>query len=136
MNRTFDQPRTPELAVALQYDGTNAPRITAKGSHLQAQQILELAERHGIPLRRDPEMAAILAQVPLGDEVPEELYRAIAEIIAFAYLVSGKRPPGFDESQYEERQNEEEPKEGTLLGPELLPGPDDDLGDDWLDINN
>lgn len=115
MSRTFDQPRTAELAVALQYDGVNAPRITAKGSHFQAQQILELAERHGIPLRKDPEMAAILAQVPLGEEIPEQLYRAIAEIIAFAYLVSGKRPPGF------EPDTGTDPDPDMAAEPELLP---------------
>lgn len=116
MSRTFDQPRSAELAVALQYDGTNAPRITAKGSHLQAEQILKLAEQHGIPLRRDPEMAAILAQVPLGDEIPEHLYRAIAEIIAFAYLISGKRPPGFEQNP--------EPEAGHAGEPEMEPGHD------------
>jgi flagellar biosynthesis protein len=124
MSRTFDQPHRPELAVALEYDGTNAPRITAKGTKLQAQQILALAEQHNIPLRRDPEMAAILAQVPLGDEVPENLYRAIAEIIAFAYLVSGKRPPGFDRPEpetghdSEPRTHPEAEVVGELLAPE------------------
>jgi flagellar biosynthesis protein len=97
MNKTYHQHRDNEIAVALQYDGSSAPRITAKGSEALARQILEQAERHGIPLRQDPEMALILAQIPVGDEVPENLYRAIAEIIAFAYLVSGKRPPGFEE---------------------------------------
>ena len=93
-----DIPRqTPELAVALLYDGENAPRITAKGKGVLAEKILEQARRHQVPLEEDPELAAILSQIPLGDEIPESLYRAIAEVIAFAYLVSGKRPPGFTE---------------------------------------
>ncbi len=92
-----DVPRqSPELAVALLYDGENAPRITAKGKGALAEKILEQARRHQVPLEEDPELAAILSQIPLGDEIPESLYRAIAEVIAFAYLVSGKRPPGFN----------------------------------------
>jgi flagellar biosynthesis protein len=88
-----------ELAVALLYDGENAPRITAKGRGAVAREILELAAEQRIPLENDPELAAILAQIPLGDEIPEPLYRAIAEVIAFAYMVSGKRPPGFQEPE-------------------------------------
>jgi flagellar biosynthesis protein len=89
----------PDVAVALLYDGDNAPRVTAKGEGELAARILALAEEHGVPLQDDPELAAILAQIPLGDEIPEALYRAIAEVIAFAYLISGKRPPGFKEQE-------------------------------------
>ena len=92
MSNTYTQP--PETAVALLYDGTNAPRITAKGRGLLAEKIFTLAEKHGIPIENDPELAEILAQIPLGDEIPENLYRAIAEVISFAYLISGKKPPG------------------------------------------
>ncbi len=83
---------TSELAVALKYDGNNAPKVTAKGEGITAQQILELAERHGVPMQHQPELAKILAQVPLGDEIPRELYVAVAEVIAFAYFLSGKIP--------------------------------------------
>lgn len=95
MKESFDQP--PELAVALLYDGENAPRVTAKGRGELAARIVQLAEQHNVPLEGDPELAAILAQIPIGNEIPESLYRAIAEVISFAYLVSGKRPPGFKE---------------------------------------
>jgi flagellar biosynthesis protein len=86
-----------DIAVALRYDGENPPRITAKGRGDLAKRILESARANDIPLEDDPELAAILAQIPLGEEIPENLYRAIAEVIAFAYLLSGKRPPGFPE---------------------------------------
>ncbi len=85
-NNTF---HSSELAVALKYDGNNAPKVTAKGVGITAQQILELAEKHGVPLQHEPELAAILAQVPLGDEIPQELYVAVAQIIAFAYFING-----------------------------------------------
>ena len=81
-----------DIAVALKYDGKNAPKVTAKGEGLTAEQILEIADRHGIPLQAEPELAKILAQVPLGEEIPRELYVAVAEVIAFAYFLSGKTP--------------------------------------------
>ncbi len=84
-----------DVAVALLYDGENAPRITAKGRGELAEQIIALAEKHGVPLHGDKDLAALLSQIPLGDEIPEQLYVAIAHVIAFAYLVSGKFPPGF-----------------------------------------
>ena len=84
--------KQPDLAIALSYDGENAPRITAKGRGDVASQILELAAAHDVPLHEDPELSLLLAQIPLGDEIPESLYRAVAEVIAFAYLLSGKRP--------------------------------------------
>lgn len=84
-----------DLAVALSYDGQNTPRITAKGRDELAKKIIESAEQAGVPRMPDPELAAVLAQVPLGDEIPEALFRAVAEVIAFAYIVSGKLPTGF-----------------------------------------
>jgi len=92
-----DYINNPDVAVALLYDGENAPRITAKGRGELAERITALAEEHGIPFHGDPELAALLAQIPLGDEIPETIYIAIAEVIAFAYMVSGKRPPGFQD---------------------------------------
>jgi flagellar biosynthesis protein len=81
-----------DIAVALQYDGKNAPKVTAKGEGFTAQQILTIAEKHGVPLQNEPELARILAQVPLGEEIPQQLYIAVAEVIAFAYFISGKTP--------------------------------------------
>lgn len=92
-----DIEQNPDMAVALVYDGDQAPRVTAKGRGPQVEQLLALAREHDIPLENDPDLVSILAQIPLGDEIPEALYRAVAEVIAFAYLVSGKRPPGFRE---------------------------------------
>ena len=84
-----------DIAVALSYDGDNAPRVTAKGQKQLARQIIAAAEEAGVPLYPDPEMAMILSQVPLGEEIPDNLYKAIAEIIAFAYILAGKFPEGF-----------------------------------------
>ncbi len=95
---TKESEQQEELAIALYYDEKNAPRITAKGEGAIARQILAIAKEHNIPLEDDPELAVLLAQIPLGDEIPEALYLAIAEVIAFAYIVAGKFPPGYDYS--------------------------------------
>lgn len=80
----------PDIAIALNYDGKSAPRVTAKGQGKIAEQILKTANEHDIPLQTDPKLAKILATVPLNDEIPQELYKAVAEVIAFAYLLSEK----------------------------------------------
>jgi flagellar biosynthesis protein len=80
--------------VALRYDGQGAPRVTAKGQGLVAEKILELARSHDIPLYEDAALAALLARVELNAEIPQNLYRAVAQVIAFAYLLAGKSAPG------------------------------------------
>jgi flagellar biosynthesis protein len=84
--------KRPRLAVALEYDGKGAPRVTAKGVGEVADQILELARAHDVPLQSDRELVNLLAQVPLHEEIPEALYRLVAEVIAFAYMVKGRVP--------------------------------------------
>lgn len=85
----------PTTAVALHYDGKEAPRVTAKGSGELAEQIIALAKEHGIPLQEDAALISLLSKLDLGDEIPEALYTAVAEIIAFAYILKGKVPEGF-----------------------------------------
>jgi flagellar biosynthesis protein len=82
----------PEIAVALRYDGTGAPVVTAKGRGEIAGLIIAKAREHDIPLREEPELVKLLAKVPLGDEIPRELYVAVAEVIAFAYSLTGRQP--------------------------------------------
>ncbi|MFK5914856.1 MAG: EscU/YscU/HrcU family type III secretion system export apparatus switch protein [Woeseiaceae bacterium] len=80
------------LAVALKYDGDNAPKVTAKGTHDLAEQIIELAKKHNIPFTENKELVTLLSHLELGEEIPEALYLAVAEIIAFAYLIKSKNP--------------------------------------------
>lgn len=82
----------PPRAVALRYDGKRAPTVIAKGAGEIARQILAVAEENDIPLHEDSELVALLSRLDLGQEIPDNLYRAIAQIIAFAYFVSGKMP--------------------------------------------
>lgn len=83
----------PPRAVALHYDGQRAPTVLATGTGELAEQILAIAKKHGVPLHEDPELIELLAQLDLGEEIPEALYRAVAQVIAFAYYLSGKTPP-------------------------------------------
>lgn len=87
MNRLINP---PDIAIALNYDGKSAPRVTAKGQGKIAEQILKTASEHNIPLQTDPKLAKILATIPLNNEIPQELYKAVAEVIAFAYILSEK----------------------------------------------
>jgi len=82
-------------AIALKYDEVNAPKLTAKGELGIADEIIKIAEEFGVPLYENSELVNILAKLELGDEIPEVLYRVIAEIIAFAYHLQGKTPEGF-----------------------------------------
>jgi flagellar biosynthesis protein len=87
--------KSPPLprAVALRYDGERAPTVLASGAGEIARQILAVAQKHDIPLHEDPELLQALACLDLGEEIPEPLYRAVAQVIAFAYFLSGRRPP-------------------------------------------
>jgi flagellar biosynthesis protein len=85
--------KAPPLAVALQYDGNTAPRVTAKGRFEAAERILALAREHNIPLQENAPLADLLAQIDLGEQIPQSLYVAVAQVIAFAYHLSGKEPP-------------------------------------------
>ncbi|MCS4502771.1 hypothetical protein KBTX_00046 [wastewater metagenome] len=83
------------IAVALEYGGEGAPRVTASGQGVTADEIRRIAEAHGVPLDANADLAEVLATLPLGQEIPEHLYRAVAEVIAFAYWVRGRVPEGY-----------------------------------------
>lgn len=79
-------------AVALKYDGERAPVIAASGTHELAEEIIRIAREHNVPLYENPELASILARLELNDEIPETLYRLVAEILAFAFNLQGRTP--------------------------------------------
>lgn len=86
------QQTTPLRAIALHYDGENAPTVTASGEGDIAAEIIRIAREHNIPLREDAALAEMLKGMQLGEAIPETLYRVIAEVIAYAYIVAGKFP--------------------------------------------
>ncbi len=81
-----------QKAVALYYDGDKPPIVSASGQNDLAEQIIELAREYGIPLYENSELVNVLATLELGESIPEALYLSIAEIIAFAYYIQGKKP--------------------------------------------
>ncbi|MEM6258362.1 MAG: flagellar biosynthesis protein FlhB [Planctomycetota bacterium] len=81
------------LSIALRYDSDTmaAPRVIAKGADFMAMRIRQIATANGIPLvERKPLARALYSSVEVGDEVPEEHYAAVAEILAYVYRLSGK----------------------------------------------
>lgn len=72
-----------QRAVALHYDQEGAPTVLATGEGEIARLIKERAEAAGVPLVEDPKLSYLLSKIPLGDEIPPELYRAVAEVLVF-----------------------------------------------------
>jgi flagellar biosynthesis protein len=83
-------PERPDRAIALRYAGTGAPKVAATGRGHVADRIVALAEEHGVPVRRDPALVQALATIELGREIPEELFVAVAEVLAWAYALDGE----------------------------------------------
>jgi flagellar biosynthesis protein len=79
----------PLKAVALSYDSSQqaAPKVTAKGSGLIANNIIQKAKQHQIPLQEDPSLVELLSQLKINETIPEQLYGAVAEVFAFIYHV-------------------------------------------------
>jgi flagellar biosynthesis protein len=88
----MSESKSTQAAVALKYDGEKAPTITATGTAELAEEIIRIAREHGVPLYENPELAGILARLDLNEEIPETLYRVVAEILAFAFHLQGKTP--------------------------------------------
>ena len=88
--------KPPRQAIALTYDGQQAPTLSAKGDDALAEAILALAREHEVPIYENAELVKLLARMELGDSIPQELYLTIAEIIAFAWNLKGKFPAGQD----------------------------------------
>ena len=82
-------------AVALRYrpDKDTAPRVAAKGSGLIAEKIIELARKHGIPVKDDPDLLEVLSKLEIEEEVPPTVYVAVAELLAFVYSLNRKNRP-------------------------------------------
>ncbi len=79
-------------AVALRYEPKKeaAPRLVAKGRGYLAEKIIELARLYDIPIRQDKKLLQILSRLDLEEEIPPEVYKAVAEILAFIYRLSNR----------------------------------------------
>jgi flagellar biosynthesis protein len=82
-----------QVAVALGYKpgAGHAPEVLAKGFGHVAEFILEAARERNIPIREDADLAEVLARLDVGAEIPDELYEAIAEVLAFIYKMNARK---------------------------------------------
>ena len=81
------------LAVALHYEKPGAPRVVATGRGAIGAKIIATAREHGVPLEDNPGLAEALSDVDIGDEIPVELYRAVAEVLTFILHSSRRLGP-------------------------------------------
>ncbi|WP_407051410.1 EscU/YscU/HrcU family type III secretion system export apparatus switch protein [Methyloraptor flagellatus] len=88
----MSEPDKPRIAVALRYEAPAAPRVVAKGRGAIADAILDKAAASGVVIEQNPLLATALSSVDLDAEIPEELYRAVAEVIAFVLRAARAKP--------------------------------------------
>jgi flagellar biosynthesis protein len=82
----LDKPDPRQLAVALAYrSGQSAPKVVAKGRGMLAETIIERAKEAGVYVHESRELVSLLMQVDLDQHIPPELYRAVAELLAWIY---------------------------------------------------
>lgn len=86
----MSESRKSQLAVALHYDRTGAPRVVAKGKGSLGEKIIEVARANNIPIEENEVLAGALSNVELGEEIPAELYKAVAEVLIFVLRLSGR----------------------------------------------
>jgi FlhB-like protein len=95
MTSDSTQEQARRKAVALRYDAEKraAPHVTAKGAGLVAERILQLAREHGIHIHEDQDLVAVLSKLDVNTDIPEALYRAVAEVLAFVYRLNQRLSP-------------------------------------------
>ena len=82
--------KPPDKAVAILYNDAEsaAPKVVASGKGLMAEKIIATAREAGIHIQEDANLVELLAKVPLGSEIPTELYQTVAEVLAFVYRMN------------------------------------------------
>ena len=120
---------TTPLAVALQYDksAVPVPRVVAKGRGETGEAILALAREHGVPIEENAPLAEALAQVELGDDIPEALYRAVAEVLIFILRASRQDQPKLPADRAADAAEMGEARAGAVFQPEAERAVDADM---------
>lgn len=79
-------------AVALGYNEqkSNAPKVLATDKGESATKLISLAKEHGVPIKEDEDLVELLSKLDLGDEIPPNMYKAVAEVFAFIYQMANK----------------------------------------------
>ena len=86
------QNQIKNLAISLKYSGgsNHAPKVTAKGQGWVAEKIIAMAEQQNIPIRKDKHLVALLEKIDVGREIPESLYKLVAELLAWVYQLNNE----------------------------------------------
>jgi len=86
------QNQIKNLAISLKYSGgsNHAPKVTAKGQGWVAEKIIAMAEQQNIPIKKDKDLVALLEKVDVGREIPESLYKLVAELLAWVYQLNNE----------------------------------------------
>ncbi len=87
---TREQRHKKAAALKYEHGEDTAPRLVAKGRGELAEKIIEIAKANGVPVREDKQLVELLSSLELYQEIPQELYKAVAEILAFIYALNRK----------------------------------------------
>jgi len=79
-------------AIALEYGRNKTPKVTAKGQNELARRILAEAQKQGVYVAEDPQLLALLSRLDVGEEIPQDMYTAVAVILSWVYWLKGMRP--------------------------------------------
>jgi flagellar biosynthesis protein len=95
MTEFMDKKKKQKKAVALTYrpEKDSAPKVAASGRGKVAERIIETAREYGIPVKDDPDLVEVLSRLDVSEEIPPSVYVVVAELLAFAYSVNGKKSP-------------------------------------------
>jgi flagellar biosynthesis protein len=80
------------IAVAIEYGLNETPVVTASGHNQLADEIIQAARKAGVPIHKDEDLVALLSLLELDQEIPESLYRAVAEVLVYSYWIRGMKP--------------------------------------------
>lgn len=83
---------SPKKAAALRYneEKENAPKVVAKGKGEVAQNIIKIAELNNLPIKKDEDLIELLSKVEIDKEIPEAMYKAVAEVFSFIYRTTNR----------------------------------------------
>ena len=82
----------PLEALALEYGKLKTPKVTAKGQNELARRIIEDAKKQGVYVAEDPQLLALLSKLDVGEEIPQDMFTAVAVILSWVYWLKGMKP--------------------------------------------
>ena len=90
----MNKKNTKNSAVSLQYNrgSDSAPKVTAKGQGWVADKIIAMAQEQNIPIKKDKDLMELLEKIDVGQEIPEALYKVVAELLAWVYNMNKEYP--------------------------------------------